>query len=41
MVSGPLHTLRPGESVELTSLGVHFPVADVYQDTSFMEEPSA
>jgi Uma2 family endonuclease len=35
-----LYTLRPGESVELTSLGIHFPVADVYQDTSLMEEPS-
>lgn len=34
-----LYTLRPGESVELTSLGIHYPVADVYLDTSFIEEP--
>jgi Uma2 family endonuclease len=33
-----LYTLRPGESVELTSLDIRFPVADVYQDTSLMEE---
>lgn len=33
-----LYTLRPGELVELTSLGIHFPVEDAYQDTSLMEE---
>lgn len=33
-----LYTLQVGDSVELTSLGIHFPVADVYQDTSLMEE---
>ncbi|HJT56551.1 MAG TPA: Uma2 family endonuclease [Ktedonobacteraceae bacterium] len=33
-----LYTLKPGEAVKLTSLGIDFPVADVYQDTSLMEE---
>lgn len=33
-----LYTLQVGDSVELISLGIHFPVADVYQDTSLMEE---
>ena len=33
-----LYTLGPGDTIELSSLGLRFPVADVYQDTSFLEE---
>jgi Uma2 family endonuclease len=33
-----LLTLKPGDTVELTSLNVHFPVTKAYQNTSFMEE---
>jgi Uma2 family endonuclease len=32
-----LFTLGPEDSLELKSLGVHFPVAEVYENTSFME----
>ncbi|MGH2479679.1 MAG: Uma2 family endonuclease [Ktedonobacteraceae bacterium] len=34
-----LYTLQPGDTVELTSLGVCFSVADIYQDTSLLEKP--
>lgn len=34
-----LYTLQLGDTVELTSLGVHFSVTDVYQDTSLLEQP--
>lgn len=30
--------LRKGDTIELSSLGLHFPVADVYLNTSFLEE---
>ncbi len=32
-----LYTLQLGDTVELTSLGVRFSVADIYQDTSLIE----
>ncbi|HEY0755699.1 MAG TPA: Uma2 family endonuclease [Ktedonobacteraceae bacterium] len=35
-----LYTLRLGDTVELTSLGVRFSVTDVYQDTSLLEKPN-
>jgi Uma2 family endonuclease len=35
-----LYTLQLGDTVELTSLGVRFPVIDVYQDTSLLEKPN-
>lgn len=35
-----LYTLGIEDSVELTSLGLQFSVADVYQDTSLLEEPN-
>jgi len=33
-----LYTLGPNDSIELTNLGVRFPVAEVYQNTSLMDE---
>ena len=33
-----LYTLQPGDFVELSSLGVHFSVAEAYQDTSLVAE---
>ncbi|MGI9058714.1 MAG: Uma2 family endonuclease [Ktedonobacteraceae bacterium] len=33
-----LYTLGLSDTIELNSLGLRFPVADVYQDTSFLEE---
>jgi Uma2 family endonuclease len=33
-----LYTLGLGDTIELTSLGLRFPVADVYQNTSYLEE---
>src|SRR5215469_5616611 len=33
-----LYTLEPGDTIELSSLGLRFSVADVYQNTSFLEE---
>lgn len=32
-----LYTLGQDDSIELTSLGIQFPVAEVYRNTSFME----
>ena len=32
-----LYTLGPGDTIELHSLGLHFLVTDVYQNTSFLE----
>jgi Uma2 family endonuclease len=36
-----LYTLRQNDTVELTSLTIHFPVMDVYQNTSFVEEENS
>jgi Uma2 family endonuclease len=36
-----LYTLRLNDSVDLTSLNVRFPVAKVYENTSFLEEQSS
>ena len=36
-----LYTLRQNDTVELTSLTIHFPVMDAYQNTSFVEEASS
>src|SRR6185437_17008360 len=33
-----LHPFGPGDEVELASLGVHFPVAEAYQDVVFPDE---
>jgi len=33
-----LYTLGPDDAIELTSLGIRFPVSEVYQNTSFMEK---
>jgi Uma2 family endonuclease len=33
-----LYTLGLGDTIELNSLGLRFPVAEVYQNTSFLEE---
>ena len=33
-----LQTLSPGDSLELTSVSVRFPVGDVYEDTSLMSD---
>ena len=33
-----LYTLGPGDTIELSSLGLRFPVAEVYLNTSFLEE---
>src|SRR5256885_5463804 len=33
-----LYTLGLGDIIELTSLGLRFPVAELYQNTSFLEE---
>jgi Uma2 family endonuclease len=33
-----LYTLGLSDTIELNSLGLRFPVADVYQNTSFLEE---
>ena len=33
-----LYTLGPDDAIELTSLGIRFPLAEVYQNTSFMEK---
>jgi hypothetical protein len=33
-----LYTLGLSDPIELTSLGLRFPVAEVYQNTSFLEE---
>ncbi len=33
-----LYTLGPDDSIELTSLSIRFPLAEVYQNTSFMEK---
>jgi Uma2 family endonuclease len=33
-----LYTLRLNDTVELTSLNIHFSVAKAYENTSFMEE---
>jgi len=33
-----LYTLGPNDSIELTHLGVRFPVAEAYQNTSLMDE---
>ncbi len=33
-----LYTLRLGDTIELSSLGLRFPVAEVYLNTSFLEE---
>jgi Uma2 family endonuclease len=35
-----LYTLGPDDAIELTCLGIRFPVAEVYQNTSFMEKAS-
>ena len=32
------YTLGPDDAIELTNLGIRFPVAEVYQNTSFMEK---
>ncbi|HEU5374567.1 MAG TPA: Uma2 family endonuclease [Ktedonobacteraceae bacterium] len=34
-----LYTLGIEDSLELTSIGIHFSVAEAYQDTSLVEEP--
>src|SRR6266516_2583100 len=36
-----LYTLGLSDTIELNSLGLRFPVADVYQNTSFLEESNA
>jgi len=36
-----LYTLGLNDIIELNSLGIRFPVVDVYQNTSFLEEPNA
>jgi Uma2 family endonuclease len=33
-----LYTLGPDDTIELTSLGISFTLAEVYQNTSFMEK---
>ncbi len=33
-----LYTLGPDDAIELTSLGIRFPLAEVYQNTSFIEK---
>jgi Uma2 family endonuclease len=33
-----LYTLGVEDTIELTSLGLRFPVAELYQNTSFLEE---
>jgi Uma2 family endonuclease len=33
-----LYTLALDDTIELTSLGLRFPVAELYQNTSFLEE---
>src|SRR5258708_3277935 len=35
-----LYTLGIGDSLELTSIAVHFSVAEIYQDTSLVQEPA-
>ena len=36
-----LYTLHPGDDIFLPNLGVHFPVDEVYQNTSFVDEEDA
>lgn len=36
-----LYTLRQNDTVELTSLTIHFPVTDAYQNTSFVDEENS